>query len=130
MSASNVEIVRRVYAALARNEFPATLLDPDVEYVNPAGAVEPGVRRGIGAFTDAVQAVLDGWQSFRMEPERFTAVGDQVAVVLSYEARGPSSGVEVHGRESALFTLHEGKIVRYEWFHEPDEAHDAAMRRA
>jgi hypothetical protein len=33
--------------------------------------------------------------------------------------------VEVTGRESALFTLRDGKVVRYEWFHGPDGAHDA-----
>jgi ketosteroid isomerase-like protein len=77
-----------------------------------------------------VQAVFDGWESWRMEPEQLTPVGDQVAVVVSYRARGRSSGVEVRGQESALFTLRAGKIVRYEWFHEPHDAYDAAMRRA
>jgi ketosteroid isomerase-like protein len=108
----------------------AALLDRDVEYVNPAGAIEPGVRRGVEAFSEALQRVLDGWEWWRMEPERLTPIGDHVAVVVSYRARGRSSGVEVHGQESALFTLRARKIVRYEWFHEPDDAYAAAVRRA
>ena len=36
--------------------------------------------------------------------------------------------VEVEGRESALFTLRDGKVVRYEWFHEPDDAYAAATQ--
>src|SRR6266852_5674248 len=52
MSELNVEIVRRVYEAWARDEFSGSLelFDAEVEYVNPAGAVEPGTRRGLEAF--------------------------------------------------------------------------------
>jgi ketosteroid isomerase-like protein len=126
----NVEIVRKFYDAWARNELaaPTELMDPTVEYVNPPGAIEPGVRRGIEAFNHAVERVLEGWESWQMEPEQLTEVGDQVAVVVRYRARGKTSGVEVEGRESALFTLHDGKLVRYAWFHGPDDAHDAATR--
>jgi ketosteroid isomerase-like protein len=60
-----------------------------------------------------------------MEPEMLTAVGDQVAVSVRYRARGRSSGVEVEGRESAVWTLRDGKVVRYEWFQQPDEAFEA-----
>jgi ketosteroid isomerase-like protein len=125
-----VEIVRSFYGAWAREAFPGPqeLMDPEIEYVNPAGAVEPGVRRGIEAFSEAVKKVFEGWESWQMEPERITPLGDQVAVVVRYRARGRSSGVEVEGRESALFTLRDGKVVRYEWFHEPDDAYAAATR--
>ena len=61
-----------------------------------------------------------------MEPEQFAAVGDQVAVVIRYRGRGKTSGVELEGSESALFTLRGGKVVRYEWFHEPGDALSAA----
>jgi ketosteroid isomerase-like protein len=124
----NLEIVRSFYDAWARNELPGLteLMDPSVEYVNPAGAIEPGVRRGIEAFNGAMESVLDGWESWQMEPEQLTEVGDQVAVVVRYRARGRTSGVEVEGRESALFTLQGGKVVRYAWFHGPDDALDAA----
>ena len=40
--------------------------------------------------------------------------------------RGRGSGVEVEGRESALWTLRDGKVVRYAWFHEPADALEAA----
>jgi ketosteroid isomerase-like protein len=123
----NVEIVRRIYDAWARDEFPgpAELLDSRIEYVNPAGAVEPGIRRGIEEFSAAVEKVLEAWESWRMEPERLIAVGDQVAVAVRYQARGRATGIEIAGRESALWTLRDGKVVRYEWFHEPADAFEA-----
>jgi ketosteroid isomerase-like protein len=128
MSRENVEVVRSFYDAWARNEFPGPveLRDPEIEYVNPAGAVEPGTRRGLAGFKRAVDKVFEGWETWEMEAERFRAVGDQVAVVVRYRARGRGSGVEVEGRESALWTLRDGKVARYAWFHEPADALEAA----
>ena len=101
-------------------------MDPEIEYVNPIGAVEPGTRRGLDAFSRAVEKVFEGWETWQMDPEEFRAVGDQVAVVVRYRARGRGSGVEVEGRESALWTLRDGKVARYAWFHEPADALQAA----
>jgi ketosteroid isomerase-like protein len=131
MSQKNLDVVRRVYDAWARHELPgpADLLDAEIEYVNPAGAVEPGTRRGIDGFGDAIRRVFDSWETWEMEPALFRAVGDQVAVTVRYRARGRGSGVEVEGVESALWTLREGKVVRMEWFHGPDDALDAVGLR-
>ena len=125
MSQENVEIVRGIYDAWARREFPgpADVLDAEIEYVNPAGAVEPGIRYGLEAFTRAVEQVfVEGWGSWRFEAERFTPRGDRVAVVLRYRAQGRESQVEVEGQLSALWTIRDGKVVRFEWFHGADEA--------
>ena len=131
MSQENVEIVRRFYEAWARDEVPGPTehMDAEIEYVNPPGAVEPGTRRGQAASSTAVEKVFDGWESWQMEPEEFRAAGDQVAVVLRYRARDRGSGVEIDGRESALWTLRDGKVARYAWFQEPGEALEAARLR-
>jgi ketosteroid isomerase-like protein len=127
MSQENVEIVRSVYDAWAREEFPGPLelMDPEIEYVNPIGAVEPGTRRGLDAFHRAVEKVFEGWATWEMEPEVLKAAGDKVAVAVRYRARGRESGVEVDGRESALWTLRDGRVVRYAWFHGPADAFEA-----
>ena len=130
MSQENVEIVRSFYDQWTRDDSPPIeLMDPEIEYVNPAGAVEPGTRHGLDAFTKAVEKVFEGWEAWQMKPEQFESVGDQVAVVVRYRARGRGSGVEVEGRESALWTLRDGKVVRYAWFHEPGDALEAAGLR-
>jgi ketosteroid isomerase-like protein len=129
VSQENVEIVRSIYDAWARNDFPgpAHLLDAQIVYVNPPEAIEPGIRHGLPAFSRAVEQVfLDGgWESWRIEPERFTPFGDRVAVELRYRARGRGSGVEVEGRMSALWTVRDGKVVRFEWFLAPTGALEA-----
>jgi len=131
MSQENVEVVRRFYEAWAsgNDPLPVDLMDPEIEYVNPEGAVEPGTRRGRSAFSSAVEKLFDGWETWQAEPEEFRVVGDQVAVVLRYRAIGRGSGVEVEGRESALWTFRDGKVARYAWFHEPEDALEAAGLR-
>ena len=120
----NVEIVRRFYDAWSRSELPGPVdhMDADIMYVNPPGAIEPGTRHGLPAFTRAVEKVLDAWEFWRAEPEELRTVGEQIAVVVHYRARGRGSGAHVEGRESALWTFRDGKVVRYEWFHEPTDA--------
>jgi ketosteroid isomerase-like protein len=132
MGKANLDIVRSVYAAWNREDLPGPreLLDPDVEYVNPPDAVEPGTRRGLDAFAQAVAKTLEGWETWRMEVEDLEAHGEDVAVVLSYRARGRVSGVEVAGRESALWTVRDGHVVRYAWFRDVDGAKRALSERA
>jgi ketosteroid isomerase-like protein len=127
VSPQNVEIVRAFYDAWVSEEFgrPVELLHPDVEYVNPERAIEPGTRRGRDEFQDAIGKAFEGWTNWQITPERFEAVGDRVAVVVRYSAQGRSSGVRVAGRESALWTVRQGLVVRYEWFQDPEDAVNA-----
>jgi len=120
----NVEIVQAIYAAWDREDFPgpAELLDDEIEYVNPPDALEPGTRRGLAEFSRAVARVFEGWESWKMQPEEITVAGEDVAVVVSYRARGRTSGVEGEGRESALWTVRGGRAVRYAWFHGEGDA--------
>jgi len=122
----NAEVVQAIYDAWAREERPGPveLLDAQIEYVNPAGALEPGTRRGLSGFADAVEKTYEGWDAWEMKLEQLHVAGDRVAVVVQYRARGRGSGVELEGRESALWTIRDGKAVRYEWFHGPGDALD------
>jgi ketosteroid isomerase-like protein len=131
MSRKNVEIVRTIYDAWGREEFPGPteLMDAEIEYVNPEGAIEPGTRKGLQAFGHAVEKVFEAWEFWRMEPVELRAVGDQVVVSVRYQARGRNSGAEAAGVESALWTVREGRVVRYEWFHGADDAFQAAGLR-
>jgi ketosteroid isomerase-like protein len=131
MSQENVEVVRSVYEAWARNDLPgpARLFDAHIEYVNPPNAVEPGTRQGLAAFSRAVHDVFAGLEAWQIEPERFIPAGERVAVVVRYRAHWRASGVDVEAHESALWTVRDGKVVRYEWFHGPNDALEAVGLR-
>ena len=65
MGSANTELVRSIYAAWERGDFSsAEWADPRIEYVNPLGAIEPGTRHGLVAFTRAVESVFDGWETW------------------------------------------------------------------
>ena len=130
MTEGNIEVVRRLYEAWSQGEIPGPVrfLDPEIEYVNPAGAIEPGTRRGISEFTRAVEKLFDAWEQWHSDIERLEAAGDHVVAVVRYRARGRGSGVEIQGSESALFTLRDGKVTRYEWFHGAADAFEALPR--
>jgi ketosteroid isomerase-like protein len=119
----NLDLVRSIYADWERGDYgSAEWADPEFEYVNPGGAVEPATQHGPAGVSRVFVSIFDAWDAWHVELERLTASGDQVAVVVCYRRRGRESGVEVEGRESHLWTLRNGKVVRVEWFHDPAAA--------
>ncbi len=131
MSHQNVAIVRRIYATWTPGSSPSqsSLLHPDIEWVNPPYALEPGTRRGIDAFTSITDELDHRFEDFRMEVERLIDVGDRVAVIATMRGRGTGSGVEVENRHGSVWTVRDGKAVRFQWFQEPEEALEAAGLR-
>jgi ketosteroid isomerase-like protein len=131
MSQDNVAIVRRIYASWAPGSSPAdsNLLHPDIEWVNPRDALEPGTRKGVDAFISITEELDDRFRDFRMEVERFIDVGDRVVVIATMRGQGTGSGVEVENRHGSVWTIRDGKAVRFEWFHEPAHALEAVGLR-
>jgi ketosteroid isomerase-like protein len=131
-SQENVEIVRRFYDAWARDGVPGPqeLMDPDIEYVNPDYAVEPGIRRGRRGFMDAVARTDAAFDHQVLELEQLIeGRADKVLGLTTFRARGRESGVELHVPEQHVWTLRAGKVVRFEWFHDRGEAFKAAGLR-
>ena len=131
MSQANVEIVRRIYASWAPGSSPteSKLLHPDIEWVNPGDALEPGTRTGIDAFTTITQALAETIRDLRMDVERLIDVDDRVVVIATMRGHGSTSGVEVERRHGSVWTIRDGKAVRFQWFYEPDEALEAVGLR-
>jgi ketosteroid isomerase-like protein len=131
MSEENVEIVRRIYASWAPGSSPAesNLLHPDIEWVNPGDALEPGTRTGIEAFTSITEGLDNTIGDFRMDVERFTDVGDRVVVIATMRGHGSASGVEIERRHGAVWTIRDGQAIRFQWFYEPDDALEAVGLR-
>jgi ketosteroid isomerase-like protein len=117
VSLENVELVRSIYTLWSKDEPAGHLIDPDLEYVNPPYAVEPGVRHG----RTTLAKIRDVYPDFRVEPERFVDAGEHVVVIGV--VRGTSaSGVEAQWRQGYVWTVREGRVVRFRWFNQPSEA--------
>jgi uncharacterized protein len=119
----NTEIVRRIYASWSALEgTPEELMHPEIVYVNPAEAIEPGTREGQEAFAEAVGRVGDAWSEIDFEIHRLVESGDRVAGAVTMISRGRASGAEVVTHQSHLWTLRDGKALRFEWFTDPESA--------
>jgi ketosteroid isomerase-like protein len=128
MSAENVEIVREIFRAWEKGGSPVDsgLLADDIEWVNAKEAIEPGTRKGVAAFGEAAAGVESTFEGTRIEFERFIDAGDQVVVVGVLMGTGRGSGIEVGRRQGYLWTIRDGKAVRFQWFNDPAEALGAA----
>jgi ketosteroid isomerase-like protein len=124
MSEQNVQLVRTIYDLWSRSEPARHLIDPAVEYVNPPYAVEAGTRRG----RTALGKIREVYPDFRVEPERFIDAGEDVVVIGT--ARGSTrSGVEAQWRQGYVWTVRDGKAIRFRWFNNPLEALEAVGLR-
>ena len=96
MSQENLEVVRTIHEAWARGESPASLglLHPDIEWVNPESALEPGTRRGLESFNGAFTAMSEAFDRIHIEPREFLDAGDQIVVLATFTAWGRGSGVQ------------------------------------
>jgi len=124
MSEQNVQLVRTIYELWARRQPARHLIDPELEYVNPPYAVEAGTRRG----RRALGMIREVYPDFRVEPERFVDAGDDVVVIGT--ARGTAaSGVRAQWRQGYVWTVRDGKAVRFRWCNRREEALEAVGLR-
>jgi ketosteroid isomerase-like protein len=130
MSGKNVEIVRRVYAAMNAGDLSGVieLATPDMEWV-PDPRVGEGPVRGrenvIKFFTD--RASMFG--EFTHEIERAWEQDEQVLVFLLVTGTGATSdaGFEIH--IAHLWTLRDGVLARGQGFGDRSEALEATGLR-
>ena len=126
MSQQNVEIVRRLYEAMAARDLAALakLTPPDAEWI-PDSRVGEGPIRGrdnvIRFFMDRA-AMFD---EIRLEPERIWEKDDKVLVFVSVTGRGQGSGAGFEIRIGHLWTVRDGVVTRGEGYGNRNEALEA-----
>ena len=138
MSQENVEIVRRLFEAVARRDSEAVLSIYDRALVwDHSHNTEidrlmggPTVYRGHQGLRQWSRSFYDAWASVDAELEEVIDAGDSVVVILNYRGRGRVSGAEVQfARMGGVFTIERGKVVRVVWFRDRAEALDFAGMR-
>src|SRR5829696_1663661 len=124
MSQENVEIVKRLFAAVARGDVEAAI----------AGATPDGVidasRRILGGGTysghqgirDYFAMLAETWSDVRTEAEDFIDAGDSVVVPIRIVNTGRSSRLSVNARAAWIAQIHEGKVARMTVYQSRNEA--------
>jgi ketosteroid isomerase-like protein len=117
MSEENVEVVREVVAAWNRRDLPAILsfADPEVEYVNPPLAIEPGTRRGHAELSEVFRKQ---WEAFapdgRQEIDRAYPEGEEVITAGRLSRSMPGSDTQLEDRVAVRWTFRDGRVIRVE----------------
>lgn len=114
----NLELVRRIYEEEIFDGPPEGFLEltaPDVEYVNPPEAVDPGVRRGRDEVAQALVNISESFDSYRHELQELHDAGDTVVAVVDFRTRPRGSEAEMVQREVHTWTFREGAVIRFEW---------------
>ena len=122
-----MEIVKRIYAAWdGGSPLSSGLLAEEIEWVNPNEAVEPGIRRGVAAFGEAAESVTATFEGARVHFEKFIDAGEKVVVIGTLRGIGQGSGMEIGAQQGYVWTIRDGKAVRFEWFNDPSKAFESA----
>jgi ketosteroid isomerase-like protein len=113
MSQANVEVVRRIYEALARGDLRAVLesVDPAIRcYDRPS---RPGAEVYVGqtGFLRFWQSDQEVFESVRYDPRTFTDADDQVVVPIRQSGRGKAGKVPVEEDIVNVWKVHRGKAV-------------------
>jgi ketosteroid isomerase-like protein len=127
----NTDIVQNVYENFRTGDIKALLklLSDDIEWQLPEIDNVPfaGTRRGQEQMGQFFASLVDTQEVQHFEPREFIAQGDKVVALGHYAWHVKSTGREVGGVFAHLFTISNGKVIR---FHEyMDTAAAAAAHR-
>jgi ketosteroid isomerase-like protein len=128
MSQENVEIVRRLYDALNRDDIEGAieLTDPAVRYDLSERVFNPAVYEGHDGIRRFAADLNEVWDEFRAEPVEFIDTGETVVVSHRVHARGKGSGVKVELPSSSLYMLRERRVFAIRMYREHADALEAA----
>jgi ketosteroid isomerase-like protein len=118
MSQENIELVRRFYEEQLIDRDVDRILElatPDIQYVNPPYAVEPGVRNGPDAVARAMRGFAEVWRRSRHELHELFDCDDVVVASVSWHTLSRGSATELVQDEAHSWTLRDGRIARFEW---------------
>jgi ketosteroid isomerase-like protein len=136
MSAENVEMIKGLMngfegadADAIREMLPAAIpqfCDPEIEFIETPERVDATTYHGHEGVLEAFSRWLDQWDEYDAEAESFEDHGDDVFVVARERGRG-QSGATVEARLYLIYTMRDGKILRYREFYDEDAARAALV---
>ena len=130
MSAANVEIIRRLFDAIRSQDATAALalVDPAIEVEHRGEVPELAGRdfHGHEGLAEVIGTVVAEFADFEIELEEIVDAGDEIVVIAHQKGIGRASGAAVEKRLPQVWTVRDGKAVRWRIYRERAEALAAA----
>jgi ketosteroid isomerase-like protein len=130
MSPGNVDLIRRLYAAVSAGDVRSAVesADPNVEWISDP-RLGMGPIRGRESVHEFFVDTASSFGELEIEVEELLEQGDRVLVFLRVSGSGAASGAAFEIRIAHLWTLRDGVVVRGEGYGNRDEALEAAGLR-
>jgi ketosteroid isomerase-like protein len=127
VNGESFDLVRRAYDVFDTDlDALVQMLDPNVEWVSPSDSIEPGTRRGHEGVRSAYAATAAAWDRPSHTPEEFLDGGEKVLVAVTFRGHGRGSGMEAERPEFHVWTIQDGRVMRFEWFYQREQGLQAA----
>jgi uncharacterized protein len=128
MSEENLRVVRAGFDAFSRGDMPAMLelADPSVVFTPIPDTPDVQSFHGHQGLLQGIAQSTGIWDDFSPELREMRDFDDHVLASCRWWGRGPSSGIQIEADIYALFSLCEGKLVRWQFFASEQQALDAA----
>jgi len=128
----NIETVRSMYAAFLRGDISGILqnMDESIVFLLPGSAAIPtsGTRRGlreVELFFEDLRSLME-FTAFEMR--EYIAQGNRVIALIHYEGRFKPTGKTFAADSAALWTLGNGKAIRFQEFTDTEALAKAAQQ--
>lgn len=124
-NAAELEIVKKIYAAINQNNIPAALecIDPQIERVEFEGHPMSGSYHGLAEFSAHLSQARATWGEGSCEPERIVSEGDKIIVHCHVRVRLKNKSEWIDGRVADVFVFRNSKIIQMRSFMTAEEAH-------
>jgi ketosteroid isomerase-like protein len=118
------------FMATAHDTYQALAAEGPVTRVKFGGfdesrEADAAVHRGAEAVKRDWEATRELFDDLRVEVEDWIDAGDDVLVFVRYRGRGRDSGAEVEASMAHVWTMRDGRAVRFRQFFDRDEARRA-----
>jgi hypothetical protein len=126
----NVETVRAMYAAFGRGDIAGVLknLDESIVWTIPGSTAIPlsGTRRGVEEVRRFFEDLARRHEFTIFEPREFIAQGNRVVALVHLEGRNLQTGRRFTADSAMLWTLGNGKAIRFQEFTDTEAIANAA----
>ncbi len=114
MSQENLELVRGGYEEFNKTGVPPLhLFHPEAEFDATRTLPDVGIIRGADQFLGLIRDYSSSFEEFRVDAEELLDAGDHVVVVVRDGGRLKGSGSEIWNRFVHVWTVRDGKVIRW-----------------